>query len=115
MASYTPSFIEEITEEDIISLSIKELNRKLKQNNTSIYKSVEIKKQRRKIKMKKYRKDNRMRKATKVDRLTKERDLLHDELSCIKREMIVLCRMKELLCELTRVDNTEHGEYVVVD
>lgn len=115
MASNT-SYNEDITEAEIMGLNIKELNKKLKQNNVSKYEQQEIKKQRRKIKMKKYRRDSRMRKATELERLIELKALLLDEFFGINQEVLYLRNSKELLCELMRDDDDdEYGEYVVVD
>ena len=114
MASYN-NYTEEITEADIKSLNIKDLNKKLKQKNISKYEQTEIKKQRRKIKMKKYRKDSRMRKATELEKLIEMRALLIDEYFGLNLEVIELRTSKEMLLELTRDDDDEYGEFVVVD
>ena len=115
MASYS-NYNEEITDEDIKSLNIKELNKKLKQKNISKFDQVEIKKQRRKIKMKKYRKDSRMRKATELDNLIEIRALLLDEYCGLNQEVVYLRISKELLCRQMRDDDDdEYGEDVEVD
>lgn len=114
MASYN-NYTEEITEADIMSLNIKDLNKILKQKNVSKYEQIEIKKQRRKIKMKKYRKDSRMRKATELEKLIEMRALLLDEFFGLNQEVVYLRNSRELLRELIRDDDDEYGEYVVVD
>ena len=114
MASYN-NCNEGITEAEITGLNIRELNKKLKQNNVSKYEQQEIKKQRRKIKMKKYRRDSRMRRATDLEKLIELKALLRDEFVGINQEVIYLRSCKELLCELMRDDDDEYGEYVVVD
>lgn len=114
MASYN-NYAEEITEADIMSLNIKDLNKILKQKNVSKYEQIEIKKQRRKIKMKKYRKDSRMRKATELEKLIEMRALLLDEFFGLNQEVVYLRNSRELLRELIRDDDDEYGEYVVVD
>ena len=55
------------------------------------------------------RKDSLMRRC--LTELTKTLDLLQDELC----DIIQVVYLQELLCELTRVDDSEYGEYVVVD
>ena len=105
---------EEITEADIFDLGIKDLNKKLKQQNVPKVKSTEIRKQRRRHKMDKYRKTHLIRKGN-VTNLTKKRDLLRVEFRDIKQEVNNLRIKRELLYELTRVDDSKYGRLVIVD
>ncbi|KAI6646814.1 hypothetical protein LOD99_9213 [Oopsacas minuta] len=106
-----------MTEAEIVSLDIKDLNKKLKYKNVSKPEQQEIKKLRRKIKMKKYRKDSRMRKATELERLLELRAILVDELICLEQEVVYLHSSKDHLIKHSHSsdEDDEYGEFVVVD
>ena len=114
MANYN-SYIEEITEAAIIHLNIKDLNKIIKQKNIPKYESMEIKRLRRKSRMKKYRRDSRMRKSTEQERLMEEKESLQNELIGIRQEVSDLRNTVYLFRGMTRVDDSEYGEFVVVD
>ena len=111
MANYN-SYIEEITETTIIHLNIKDLNKILKQKNIPKYESIKIKRLRRKSRMKEYRRDSRMRKLTEQE-LMEKKESLQNELNGIRQEVSDLHR--RLSGGLTRVDDGEYGEFLVVD
>ncbi|KAI6659579.1 hypothetical protein LOD99_14503 [Oopsacas minuta] len=106
-----------ITEAEIVSLDIKELNKKLKYKNVSKPEQQELKKLRRKIKMNKYRRDSRMRKTTELETLLELRALLLDELIGLEQEVVYLHNSKDHLIKHIHSsdEDDEYGEFVVVD
>ena len=96
-----------LTEDEILCLDIKELNKIFKTKNLTKREQLAIKAHRRKIKMKKYRKDSRMRKPI-------NRALLLDEYLCLTLEVLYLQYYKAWLIEQLSSDD-EYGEFVIVD
>ena len=107
-----------LTQEDISSLNIKDLNKKLKQKQISKCEQQDIKKQRRNIKMKKYRKNSRFRKMKEYYTLLEERARLWTELFCFNQEVTQLKSLKSSIIakglDISEGDG-QNDELVIVD
>ena len=107
-----------LTQEDISSLNIKDLNKKLKQKQISKCEQQDIKKQRRNIKMKKYRKNSRFRKTKEYYTLLEERARLWTELFCLNQEVTQLKSFKSSIIakglDISEGDS-QNDELVIVD
>ena len=106
-----------LTQEDISILNIKDLNKKLKQKQISKYEQHNIKKQRRNIKMKKYRKESRSRKTKIYQNLLEQRAQLWKELFKLNQEVTQLRSIKSYLNGKTQSnkDNGDEDEELIVD
>ena len=97
-----------LSNEEIVHLDIKDLNKILKDERISLPDQADIKKMRRRERMKKYRRECRERKSNEYSLLVREREKLYDEWSDLIEEIELLQKNKAVLEILSVCDSMDY-------
>ena len=97
-----------LSNQEIVHLDIKELNKILKDERISLSDQADIKKMRRRERMKKYRRECRERKSSEYSTLIREKEKLYDEWSDLMEEVERLQKNKAVLEILSVCDSMDY-------